>query len=168
MVVAGQRALSACRLPPSAIDRLYGYASVSEYLLPNGLFKVHSELGLSSRAAVIPVDDGFTNFITGAVLGWEAIVAGRCRHVMINCGSGWTRNADYEVDYSLVLGDGAGAAERQPPQPRCSLPCSLTRKGRSSPALARDGVAIERAWPEKQGILGDLRARRGRAAPQRP
>lgn len=110
MVVAGQQALHAARLLPSAIDRLYGYASVSEYLLPNGLFKVHSELGLPSRAAVIPVDDGFTNFITGAVLGWEAIVAGRCRHVMVNCGSGWTRNTDYEKDYSLVIGDGAGAA----------------------------------------------------------
>lgn len=110
MVVAGQRALSGAGLLPSAIDRLYGYASVSEYLLPNGLFKVHAELGLSSHAAVIPIDNGFTNFITGAVLGWEAIASGRCRHVMVNCGSGWTRNTDYEEDYSLVIGDGAGAA----------------------------------------------------------
>lgn len=110
MVVAGQRALSAAGLPPSAIDRLYGYASLSEYLVPNGLFKVHSGLGLSSRAAVIPVDDDFTNFITGTVLGWESIAAGRCRHIMVNCGSGWTRNANYEEDYSLVIGDGAGAA----------------------------------------------------------
>jgi 3-oxoacyl-[acyl-carrier-protein] synthase-3 len=110
MVLAGQRALAAAGLEPAAIDRLYGYASVSEFLVPNGLYKVHHDLGLSPRAAVVPVNDGFTNFITGAALGWEAIASGRCRHVMINCGSGWTRNADYDADYAVVLGDGAGAA----------------------------------------------------------
>src|SRR5687767_14591284 len=71
--VAGRRALDDARLSPEAIDRLYGYVSVSEYLTPNGLFRVHRGLGLSSRAMVLPIEDNFTNFITSAVLGWEAI-----------------------------------------------------------------------------------------------
>ncbi|MEZ4296945.1 MAG: 3-oxoacyl-[acyl-carrier-protein] synthase III C-terminal domain-containing protein [Polyangiaceae bacterium] len=107
---AGERALSAAGVRPEAIDRLLGYVSVSEYVVPNGLFDVHRRLGLSARATVLPVDDCFTTFLTAAVLAWEATLAGRCQYTLITCGSDWTRHVDYGAPHSLAAGDGAGAA----------------------------------------------------------
>jgi 3-oxoacyl-[acyl-carrier-protein] synthase-3 len=110
MVSAGRRALDAAAIAPSQIDRLYGYSTVSEYVTPNGLFKVHHGLGLPARTLVLPLNIEFSTFITGALLAWEAIAAGHARYAMINCGSGWTRSADYTAAHSLGMGDAAGAA----------------------------------------------------------
>jgi 3-oxoacyl-[acyl-carrier-protein] synthase III len=110
MVAAGQMALHAAGIAAGDIDRLYGYSSVSEYVVPNGLFKVHERLGLSGRAMVVPINREFSTFILGVVLAWEAILAGRCTYAMVNCGSGWTRNMDYTASHAVSIGDGAGAA----------------------------------------------------------
>ena len=110
MIDAGKAAIVDAGLTPADIDRLYGYSTVSEYLEPNGLFMVHHGLGLSPQTMVIPLNNGFTNFITGTVLGWEAILSGHCQQIMVNVGNGMSRNSNYESPHSLSAGDGAGAA----------------------------------------------------------
>lgn len=110
MVEAGRRALAQAGVEAESVDRLYGYASVSEYIAPNGLFRVHAGLGLSRRAMVVPVNNEFSNFVTGCILAWEAIAAGHCEYSLVACGSSWSRNMDYELPHSRVVGDGAGAA----------------------------------------------------------
>lgn len=110
MVEAGRAAIAAAGISADRIDRLLGYSSVSEYEVPNGLFKVHQGLGLSRQAKVIPLNREFSTFLLGLVLAWEAILAGRCEHALVVCGSGWTRNMDYTASHAVSLGDGAGAA----------------------------------------------------------
>lgn len=110
MIDAGKAAIADAGLTPADIDRLYGYSTVSEYIEPNGLYLVHHGLGLSRQAMVIPLNNSFTNFITGAMLGWEAILSGHCQQIMVNVGSGMSRNVNYESPHSLSTGDGAGAA----------------------------------------------------------
>ncbi|HEX9940334.1 MAG TPA: 3-oxoacyl-[acyl-carrier-protein] synthase III C-terminal domain-containing protein [Longimicrobium sp.] len=110
MVQAGRQALAQAGVDAARVDRLYGYASVSEYLAPNGLFQVHAGLGLPRRAMVVPVNNEFSNFITSCILAWEAIAAGHCEYALVTCGSAWSRNMDYELPHALVVGDGAGAA----------------------------------------------------------
>lgn len=110
MVEAGRRALAQAGVEAESVDRLYGYASVSEYIAPNGLFRVHAGLRLSRRTMVVPVNNEFSNFITGCILAWEAIAAGHCEYALVACGSSWSRNMDYELPHATVVGDGAGAA----------------------------------------------------------
>lgn len=110
MVEAGRRALARAGVEAASVDRLYGYTSVSEYITPNGLFRVHAGLGLPRRTMVVPVNNEFSNFVTGCILAWEAIAAGHCEHALVACGSSWSRNMDYELPHATVVGDGAGAA----------------------------------------------------------
>ena len=110
MVEASQSAIRAAGVRHEHIDRLYGAASISEYITPNGLFRVHRDLGLSSRTLVLPVNAEFTAFILSCVLSWEAIAAGNCGHALVACGAHWTPHADYTMPYSMVIGDGAAAA----------------------------------------------------------
>lgn len=107
---ASRRALARAGTQIPEVDRLYGYLSVSEYLAPNALFRVHRELGLGAHAMVVPVNSEFTNFVTSLVLAWEAVAAGHARRCLVAAGSGWTRNMDYTQGHSISLGDGAGAA----------------------------------------------------------
>jgi 3-oxoacyl-[acyl-carrier-protein] synthase-3 len=110
MLEASRSALRAAGVDPSRIDRLYGTASISEYITPNGLFRVHRDLGLPSRSLVLPINAEFTTFILSCVLSWEAIAAGHCRHALVACGAHWTPHVDYAMPYSMVIGDGAAAA----------------------------------------------------------
>lgn len=110
MVEAGRRALARAGVEAASVDRLYGYASVSEYIAPNGLFRVHAGLGLPRRTMVVPVNNEFSNFVTSCILAWEAIAAGHCEYALVACGSSWSRNMDYELPHATVVGDGAGAA----------------------------------------------------------
>jgi 3-oxoacyl-[acyl-carrier-protein] synthase-3 len=110
MVAAGRQALEQAGVRPDQVERLYGYATVSEALTPNGLFAVHRDLRLSSKAMVLPINSEFSNFISSAVLAWEAIALKRCTHALVACGSNWTHHVDYTKAHSHVAGDGAGAA----------------------------------------------------------
>lgn len=110
MVQAGQQALEQAGLKPEQIDRLYGYASVSEFITPNALYKVHDKLGLKPETMVLPLNSEFSNFVTSALLAWEAIAIGHCKYALVVCGSSWTRNMDYTKPHSISVGDGAGAA----------------------------------------------------------
>lgn len=109
MTAACHMALAQAGLRPDQIDGLYGYASISEYLVPNGLFRVHDELGLRGDIPVVPINAEFTTFITGIMLACDAIASGRCDHLLIACGSTWSRCADYTRGHALVAGDGAAA-----------------------------------------------------------
>jgi 3-oxoacyl-[acyl-carrier-protein] synthase-3 len=110
MAEASRRALAAAGVAASAIDRLYGYATPSEYLTPNALYLVHQLLGLERRAAVFPINCEFSNFIAGVVLAWEAILAKRCNVALAVAGSALSRGADYALPHAVSVGDGAGAA----------------------------------------------------------
>jgi 3-oxoacyl-[acyl-carrier-protein] synthase-3 len=103
-------AMRSAGISADRVDRLLGYSCVSEYVVPNGLFKVHQGLGLPSRTMVVPLNREFSTFILGLVLAWEAIAAGRCTYALVICGSGWTRNMDYSSSHAVSIGDGAGAA----------------------------------------------------------
>ena len=110
MIEAGWRAIVEGGLEPRQIDRLYGYAFVSEFLTPNGLYRVHAGLGLRSDAMVLPLNCEFSNFITSAVLAREAIASGGAQHVLIACGAAMTQHVDYGSGHAIAMGDGAGAA----------------------------------------------------------
>jgi 3-oxoacyl-[acyl-carrier-protein] synthase III len=110
MIEASRRALDDAGLRAEDIDRLYGYAFVSRFLTPNGLYRVHRELGLRTDAMVVPVNTEFSNFITATTLAWEAIAAGRARHVLVVCGAAMTPYMDYASPHAIAIGDGAGAA----------------------------------------------------------
>lgn len=109
MVQAGQVALEQAGLKPEDIDRLYGYASVSEFVFPNALYKVHAGMNLSSKTMVIPINSEFSNFVMSIILAWEAIAIGHCNYALVICGSSLTRNMDYTKPHSISIGDGAGA-----------------------------------------------------------
>ncbi len=107
---AGRAALESAGLRPEQVDRLYGYVTVSEFISPNALYEVHRELGLGSHTLVVPVQSDFANFVMGAVLAWEALLAGHSERVLVAVGAGWTRNVDYAQGHASGIGDGAGAA----------------------------------------------------------
>jgi 3-oxoacyl-[acyl-carrier-protein] synthase-3 len=109
MVQASQQALVQAGLKPEQINRLYGYASVSEFITPNALYKVHRDLKLSTQALVVPINTDFGNFLTSVIQAWEAIAAGHCENALVVCGSHWTKYVDYTKGHSLSIGDGAGA-----------------------------------------------------------
>lgn len=108
--LAARRALVRAGTAAGEIDRLYGYLSVSEHLAPNALFAVHRELGLDDGCMVVPVNTEFTNWVTGAVLAWEAVLAGHAERCLVACGAAWTAAMDYTQGHSVCIGDGAGAA----------------------------------------------------------
>ncbi len=106
---AGRAALEDAGVRPEQVDRLYGYVSVSEFIAPNALYQVHREVGLGSRALVVPVHAEFANFVLGAVLAWEAMLAGHSERALVAVGAGWTRSMDYGQGHAFGVGDGAGA-----------------------------------------------------------
>lgn len=109
MVKAGELALADAGIKANKIDRIYGCASPSRNISPNGLFELHHRLECRRDAQVVPIHTEFTNFITGLQLAQEAILAGKIRYAMVNCGSAWTRNVDFAYPHALGIADGAGA-----------------------------------------------------------
>jgi 3-oxoacyl-[acyl-carrier-protein] synthase-3 len=109
MVQASQQALVQAGLKPEQINRLYGYASVSEFITPNALYKVHADLELSPQTLVVPISSDFSNFLTSVIQAWEAIAVGHCDYALVVCGSYWTKYMDYNKGHSIGAADGAGA-----------------------------------------------------------
>lgn len=106
---AGRAALADAGLDGGEVDRLYGALSVSEYLAPTELYRVHALLGLRQSLLTVPVQGEFTNFLLGLLLAWEGLRAGHCRCPMVAVGAGWTRNADPDTGNGYGLGDAAAA-----------------------------------------------------------
>lgn len=109
MVKASQQALEQAGLKPEQINRLYGYASVSEFITPNALYKVHADLKLTAQTLVIPINSEYSNFLTSVIQSWEGIAAGHCDYALVVCGCNWTKHMDYTKGHSISPGDGAGA-----------------------------------------------------------
>jgi 3-oxoacyl-[acyl-carrier-protein] synthase III len=106
---AAQAALTKAGLAASAVDRLYGYSSVSLASTPNDLGLLHRTLGMNEHARVIAINTEFTNFPDAVEAAHDAIVTGRCGNALIAMGSNWTRFVDYRTPPSLSAGDGAAA-----------------------------------------------------------
>jgi 3-oxoacyl-[acyl-carrier-protein] synthase-3 len=109
MIEAAKQALAQAHVPASAIERLYGYATVSPYLTPNTLYTVHKGLQLPQHALVVPINSEFSNFLLSVLQAWEAILAGHCTYALVVCGTNWTQYMDYTQGHSISVGDGAGA-----------------------------------------------------------
>jgi 3-oxoacyl-[acyl-carrier-protein] synthase-3 len=110
LVPAAQRALSSAGLPSTSIDMLLGYASVSEFEMPNALARVHSELGLKPGAWIVPINNEYANFNASLVMANGLIRAGQIDNALIVVAGNWTRVVDYKTPESVSAGDGAGAA----------------------------------------------------------
>ncbi|MEG3922266.1 3-oxoacyl-[acyl-carrier-protein] synthase III C-terminal domain-containing protein [Microcoleus sp. POL10_C6] len=110
MVKAALVAIKDARLNIGEIDALLGYDSVSEYLTPNGLAKVHQQLGLSPTTWIFPINDEYTNFNTGLLMANALVRARQVRNALVVCGCNWTRYVSYHTPQSISASDGAGAA----------------------------------------------------------
>ncbi len=110
LVPAALNALDAAGVSRRDIDLVLGDASVSEYITPNALARLHAELELPPHAWVLPINNEFSNFNAGLVMASALIDAGRAHHALIVCGSNWTRFVDYHTAPSISAADGAGAA----------------------------------------------------------
>lgn len=110
MLPAAQKALDDAGLKPSDVDVLLGYASISDYLVPNDLGHLHQRLGLPERAWVLPLNNGFTNFNAGLLLADGLIRAGRANNALIAVAGNWTRFVDYHTPQAVSASDGAAAA----------------------------------------------------------
>lgn len=110
VVKACQHALDGARLSKKHIERLYGYLSVSQFLAPNALFEVHSDLGLEPSCMVVPINSEYSNFVLSLIHAWEAIECGHIHHALVASGLNWTMHLDYHQGHSISLGDGAGGA----------------------------------------------------------
>ncbi|MFD8396227.1 hypothetical protein ACFV2N_45340 [Streptomyces sp. NPDC059680] len=104
------RALDAAGVAAEDVDRLYGYVSVPEYHVPNALYQVHHDLGLSRKAMVVPINAEQANFLSGMVHAAEAVRSGNATYCLVTCGSNWSQHIDYSQGHSTCVGDGAGAA----------------------------------------------------------
>ena len=109
MVQAAQPALEDAGVAPGDVDLLLGFASVAEYITPNSLAQVHAELGLRADVPVIPLNDDYTNFISGLVIADALIRAGGAGRALIVCGDNWTQYVNYDTPQAVSAGDGAGA-----------------------------------------------------------
>ncbi len=110
MVAAAHTALDNAQLAPANIDVVLGFTSVSDYLSPNSLARVHASLGLAPSCWVLPVNADFSNHSAALLLADGLVAAGRARNVLVVCGSNWTRHVSYQSPECVSAGDGAGAA----------------------------------------------------------
>jgi 3-oxoacyl-[acyl-carrier-protein] synthase-3 len=110
MVPAACKAMRAAGLGPLEVDLLLGCGSVSAYLDPNDLCRLHHELGLPERAWVLPLNNEFSNFNAGLLLADGLIRAQRVRNALVAVGGNWTRYVDYHTPEAVSAADGAGAA----------------------------------------------------------
>ena len=110
VVAAARAALDSAGLVADDIDVLLGYVSVSDYISPNALARVHNALGLAETCWVLPVNADFSNHSAALLMADGFVAAGRARNVLVVCGSNWTRHVSYQSPEFVSAGDGAGAA----------------------------------------------------------
>jgi 3-oxoacyl-[acyl-carrier-protein] synthase III len=110
MVAAAQKAIDKAGLLPSDVDLLTGYASISEWQMPNELVVVAKKLSLADTAMVIPVNSEYANFNHGLVVADALLSAGHAKCALVVVGADWSRRVDYHTPPSVSAADGAGAA----------------------------------------------------------
>ena len=109
MVLAAQMAMRNAGVTPSQIDMLIGDASISDYLVPNGISEVHKKLGLSKSTWPLAVTTAFSQFNAAMMMADALIRAGRATYVLIALGDNWTRYVHPETPQALSAADGAAA-----------------------------------------------------------
>lgn len=109
MTRAASVALEQSRLDPTQIDLLLGYESVSDFIEPNGLALLHHKMSLPERCMVLPINDEYTNSLTGMIVADALIRSTRARNAIIVVGCNWTQYSNYTKPQSFSSGDGAGA-----------------------------------------------------------
>jgi len=109
MIGAAGRALEDAKLGPGDIDVITGYASISEFITPNGLARVHHLMELPARCIVLPIADEFTNALSGLIVADAMIRTTRARHALVVVGCNWTQYSNYEKPQSISSSDAAGA-----------------------------------------------------------
>ena len=114
MVQAAQQALAMAGLAADQVDLLTGFASVSDYVMPNMLAQLHQRLGLPARCWVLPINNEYSNFNAGLVLADGLMRGGQIGNALVVCGGNWSQHVDYHVGAAASAADGAGAAVLQP------------------------------------------------------
>ncbi len=110
MVPAAQMALQKAKKKPKDIDLLIGLGSISEFIQPNTLSKLHKELKLPVGTWAIPVGNDYSNFASALWLADSLIRTKQATNILICLGCNWTRNVNYQTLQSISAADGAGAA----------------------------------------------------------
>ncbi len=110
MVQAAQSALADAGLRPADIDILLGFTSVSDYISPNSLARVHAALGLADSCWAMPINADFSNYPAALMIADGLVAAGRARNILVVCGANWTRYVNYHTPQCVSAGDAAGAA----------------------------------------------------------
>lgn len=128
MALAAVRAMQDAGVKAADVDLLLGAASLSRWIVPTDLGALHSSLGLSPKAAILPLGNEFSNFTQGLILSDALLRVGRARTVLVVAGSDWTRAVDYHTPPAISAADGAAAAVLGGP---------LSLLGNGSPALVR-------------------------------
>ena len=93
-----------------ALSLLMGCASVSHFQSPNGLCRLHRELGLRPDVWVLSLENDFSNFNSCLMAADALVKAGRAKNVLVCVGGNWTRFVNYHTPQSISASDGAGAA----------------------------------------------------------
>ena len=109
MMKAAFLALEDAGLQPRDIDVITGYESVSEFIEPNGLAAVHHRMELPSHCMVLPVNDEYTNSLSGLMIADALIKTGRARNALIVVGCNWTQYSNYTKPQAISSSDAAGA-----------------------------------------------------------
>ena len=109
MVKASFQALENAGLLPRDIDLITGYESVSQFIEPNGLAAVHHKLEFPSHCIVIPINDEYTNSLSGMIIADSLIRTGRACHALVVVGCNWTQYSNYTKPQAISSSDAAGA-----------------------------------------------------------
>ena len=110
LVPAARKAMDDAGIGPDEIDMLTGFASLDPVYAPNPLALLHQKLGLRPGVWILPIANDYANFVAGLSVATAAVETGRAEHVLVACGSNWTRHVDYHSAQCVAAGDGAGAA----------------------------------------------------------
>lgn len=109
MTKACNQAMEGAKLASDDIDLITGYESVSEYIEPNGLAAIHRRMALPTTCQVMPINDEYTNYLSGLVVADSLIKSGRTRNAIVTVGCNWTQYSNYTQPQAISSGDGAGA-----------------------------------------------------------
>lgn len=109
MAKASFLALENARVKPGDIDVITGYVSVSDFIEPNGLAAIHHQMGLPAHCIVLPINDEYTNSLSGLMIADALIKAGKARNALVVVGCNWTQYSNYTKPQAISSSDGAGA-----------------------------------------------------------
>jgi len=115
-VAASKMALQNAGLKAEELDLILVATVTPDYMTPSTSCLLQARLG-AERAAAIDLSAGCTGFIYALTTGYQFILSGACRNVLVVGVEVLSRVTDWEDRATCVLfGDGAGAVVLQPVQ----------------------------------------------------